>query len=80
MPERALSPMVTRDGANFHAVPIKLFDIADNYGDTIWHSETLFSNGHGAYALATPTCYVQKIILTLYCGTEFKLLLNRVLT
>jgi hypothetical protein len=42
-------PMVTRDGANFHAIPIKLFDIADNYGDTIWHSETLFSNGHGVF-------------------------------
>ncbi len=41
--------MVTRDGANFHAILIKLFEIADNYGDTIWHSETLFSNGHGVF-------------------------------
>jgi asparagine synthase (glutamine-hydrolysing) len=34
-------------GANFHPIPIKQSDIADNFADAIWHSETLFSNGHG---------------------------------
>jgi asparagine synthase (glutamine-hydrolysing) len=39
--------MAARAGANFHPIPIKQFDIADNFADAIWHSETLFSNGHG---------------------------------
>lgn len=39
--------MAARTGANFHPVPIKQSDIADNFADAIWHSETLFSNGHG---------------------------------
>jgi asparagine synthase (glutamine-hydrolysing) len=34
-------------GANFQPIPIKQADIADNFSDAIWHSETLFSNGHG---------------------------------
>lgn len=34
-------------GANFHPIPIKQSDIADHFADAIWHSETLFSNGHG---------------------------------
>jgi asparagine synthase (glutamine-hydrolysing) len=39
--------MAARAGANFHPVPIKQSDIADNFADASWHSETLFSNGHG---------------------------------
>ena len=39
--------MAARTGANFHPIPIKQSDIADNFADAIWHSETLFSNGHG---------------------------------
>jgi asparagine synthase (glutamine-hydrolysing) len=39
--------MALRAGANFHPIPIKQSDIADNFADAIWHSETLFSNGHG---------------------------------
>jgi asparagine synthase (glutamine-hydrolysing) len=39
--------MAQRAGANFHPIPIKQSDIADNFADAIWHSETLFSNGHG---------------------------------
>ena len=39
--------MAARAGANFHPIPIKQFDIAENFADAIWHSETLFSNGHG---------------------------------
>jgi asparagine synthase (glutamine-hydrolysing) len=39
--------MATRAGANFHPIPIKQADIADHFAEAIWHSETLFSNGHG---------------------------------
>jgi asparagine synthase (glutamine-hydrolysing) len=39
--------MATRAGANFHPIPIKQSDIADNFANAIWHSETLFNNGHG---------------------------------
>ena len=34
-------------GANFYPIPIKQSDIADHFADAIWHSETVFSNGHG---------------------------------
>jgi asparagine synthase (glutamine-hydrolysing) len=39
--------MAARAGANFHPIPIKQSDIADNFADAIWHSETLCGNGHG---------------------------------
>jgi asparagine synthase (glutamine-hydrolysing) len=39
--------MAVRTGASFHPIPIKQSDIAENFADAIWHSETLFSNGHG---------------------------------
>jgi asparagine synthase (glutamine-hydrolysing) len=39
--------MAARAGAQFCAIPIKQSDIAQNFEDAIWHSETLFSNGHG---------------------------------
>ncbi len=39
--------MAARAGANFLPIPIKQSDIADNFVDAIWHSETLFNNGHG---------------------------------
>src|SRR5206468_11243051 len=31
----------------FYPIPIKQADIAENFADALWHSETLFSNGHG---------------------------------
>jgi asparagine synthase (glutamine-hydrolysing) len=34
-------------GANFYPIPVKQADIAENFAEAIWHSETLFSNGHG---------------------------------
>jgi asparagine synthase (glutamine-hydrolysing) len=34
-------------GAKFRPIPIKQSDIAANFSDAIWHSETLFYNGHG---------------------------------
>jgi asparagine synthase (glutamine-hydrolysing) len=40
--------MAARAGADFHPIPIKQSDIADSFADAIWHSETLFQNGHGA--------------------------------
>ena len=39
--------MAARAGANFYPIPIKQSDIADHFADAIWHSETVFSNGHG---------------------------------
>ena len=39
--------MAARVGANFYPIPIKQADIAENFSDAIWHSETLFNNGHG---------------------------------
>jgi asparagine synthase (glutamine-hydrolysing) len=39
--------MAARAGAKFHPIPIKQSDIADNFADAIWHSETLCVNGHG---------------------------------
>jgi len=39
--------MAAKAGANFHPIPIKQSDIADHFEEAIWHSETLFSNGHG---------------------------------
>jgi asparagine synthase (glutamine-hydrolysing) len=39
--------MAAQAGAKFHPIPIKQSDIADNFSDAIWHSETLFANGHG---------------------------------
>jgi len=34
-------------GASYHPVPITGRDIADAYGDAIWHAETQMFNGHG---------------------------------
>lgn len=39
--------MAARAGANFQPIPVRQSDIADHFEDAIWHSETLFSNGHG---------------------------------
>ncbi len=39
--------MAARAGAKFQPIPIKQSDIAENFRDAIWHSETLFNNGHG---------------------------------
>ena len=35
-----------RAGASFHPIPIRQSDLADNFADAIWHSETLCRNGH----------------------------------
>jgi asparagine synthase (glutamine-hydrolysing) len=39
--------MAAYAGAKFCPIPIRQSDIAENFSDAIWHSETLFSNGHG---------------------------------
>jgi len=39
--------MAASVGANFCPIPIKQSDIAENFAEAIWHSETVFSNGHG---------------------------------
>src|SRR6516165_5505003 len=41
------SEMAKSVRANFYPIPIKQSDIAENFAEIIWHSETLFSNGHG---------------------------------
>jgi asparagine synthase (glutamine-hydrolysing) len=39
--------MAARAQANFRPIPIKQRDIAENFSDAVFHSETLFANGHG---------------------------------
>lgn len=39
--------MAARVGAEFHPIPIRQTDLADQFSDAIWHSETLCINGHG---------------------------------
>ena len=34
-------------GASYHPIPITGREIADSYGDAIWHAETQMFNGHG---------------------------------
>lgn len=41
------SRMADHAGSQYIPVPVSQQDIADNFMDAIWHSETLFSNGHG---------------------------------
>ncbi len=38
--------MAARAGANFHPIPIQQSDIADHFSDAVFHSETIFWNGH----------------------------------
>ncbi len=39
--------MAARAGANYHPIPIKQSDIAENFSDAVYHAETTFWNGHG---------------------------------
>lgn len=39
--------MAKKAGANFHPLAIRQAELADNFSDAVWHSETLTSNGHG---------------------------------
>ena len=39
--------MAAHAGAKFCPIPIRQSDLAEHFSDAIWHSETLFSNGHG---------------------------------
>jgi len=39
--------MAASVGANFFPIPIEQSDIAENFAEAIWHSETIFQNGHG---------------------------------
>ncbi len=34
-------------GASYHPIPITGREIADSYGDAVWHAETQMFNGHG---------------------------------
>ncbi len=35
-------------GANFQRIPIKSRNLAEVYGDTVWHAETVLVNGHAS--------------------------------
>lgn len=39
--------MADKVNARFHSIPVKQSDLADNFSDAIWHSETLCLNSHG---------------------------------
>ncbi len=39
--------MAAQAGAEFHPLPITQTQLADNFADAIWHSETMTANGHG---------------------------------
>ena len=39
--------MAAHAGADLHPIPIRHADLADHFGDAIWHSETLCFNPHG---------------------------------
>ena len=46
--------MAERVGAEFHPIPIRQADLADDFADAVWHSETTCINAHGVakYALS----------------------------
>ena len=39
--------MAERAGAEFHPIPIQQADLADDFADAIWHTETTCINAHG---------------------------------
>ena len=45
--EHVAQEMAEQAGANFHPLPIKQTQLADNFADAVWHSETITSNPHG---------------------------------
>lgn len=45
--ERVAQEMAASAGANFHPLPIKQTQLADNFADAVWHSETITANAHG---------------------------------
>jgi len=44
--------MAARVGAEFHPIPIHQADLADDFADAIWHSETVCINAHGVAKFA----------------------------
>jgi asparagine synthase (glutamine-hydrolysing) len=45
--EEVAREMAERAGGNFHPLPITQTELADNFSDAVWHSETLTANPHG---------------------------------
>lgn len=45
--EAVAKEMAAHARANFHPLPITQTELADNFFDCIWHSETLAANAHG---------------------------------
>jgi asparagine synthase (glutamine-hydrolysing) len=44
--------MAAHAGAEFHPIPIHQSDLADDFADAIWHSETICINAHGVAKFA----------------------------
>lgn len=44
--------MAERVGAEFHPIPIHQADLADDFADAVWHSETTCINAHGVAKFA----------------------------
>ena len=44
---REAEEMARHVNADYVPIPITQYDIAANFSDAIWHSETIFGNGHG---------------------------------
>ena len=45
--EHVAREMAEHANANFHPLAINQTQLADNFADAVWHSETLTSNPHG---------------------------------
>jgi len=59
--------MAQKVNANFHSIPVSQEDLADNFAQTIWHSETLCLNSHGVAKFLLSKAVQQqgfKVVLT----------------
>src|SRR5262245_9330187 len=59
--------MAERVGAEFHPIPIHQADLADDFADAVWHSETTCFNAHGVAKFALSRAVRQagyKVVLT----------------
>lgn len=45
--EKIAKEMAEKANASFHPISIKQSDLATNFDEALWHSETFFYNGHG---------------------------------
>lgn len=66
--EQAVAEEMARHaGANFHPLPVTQEQLADNFADAVWHSETMTANAHGVAKFmlsAQVRDYGYKVVLT----------------